>query len=152
MLKLKHSPPQQHTHAHSLTHTLLKLCFTFVLKSRAVCCWVSGLACERQSKYVTTHKAETAIAAVAGTTTTANLFCSLRKRSSSSAAAEGSPSRSAAVPAAAADSRHDSRVSLARVCVCVCSRDEQMLESKYRSQSRYAQVIVLAVIYLRGVC
>lgn len=120
MLKLKHSPPQQHTHAHSLTHTLLKLCFTFVLKSRAVCCWVSGLACERQSKYVTTHKAETAIAAVAGTTTTANLFCSLRKRSSSSAAAEGSPSRSAAVPAAAAaDSRHDSRVSLARVCVCV---------------------------------
>lgn len=131
-----------HTNTHSLTHTLLKLCFTFVLKSRAVCCWVSGLACERQSKYVTTHKAETAIAVVAGTTTTANLFCSLRKRSSSSAAAEGSPSRSAAVAAAVADSRHDSRVSLARVCVC--SRDEQMMKSKYRSQSRYAQEMVIS--------
>lgn len=148
MLKLKHSPPQQHTHIHTLipTHShIAKIVFHF--RVEVSCCLLLGFwfGCEMQSKYVTTHKAETAIAAVAGTTTattTGNLFCSLRKRSSSSAAAEGSPSRSAAVAAAAVSlSRHDSRVSLARVCAC--SRDEQMLESKYRSR---------VLKYLRGVC
>lgn len=109
MLKLKHSPPQQHTHIHTLipTHShIAKIVFHF--RVEVSCCLLLGFwfGCEMQSKYVTTHKAETAIAAVAGTTTatattTGNSFCSLRKRSSSSAAAEGSPSRSAAVAAAA---------------------------------------------------
>lgn len=118
------SPTTTHTHIHTLipTHShIAKIVFHF--RVEVSCCLLLGFwfGCEMQSKYVTTHKAETAIADVAGTTTattTGNLFCSLRKRSSSSAAAEGSPSRSAAV-AAAAISLSPWLARLFGACVCV---------------------------------
>lgn len=72
-----HTHTHTHTKARILLHmyakthrrgqTLLKLCFTFVFKSRAVCCSVSGFAVSVwKAKQICNYKAETA------TTTTAH--------------------------------------------------------------------------------
>lgn len=63
------SPTTTHTLIPTHSH-IAKIVFHF--RVEVSCCLLLGFwfGCEMQSKYVTTHKAETAIAAVAGTTTT----------------------------------------------------------------------------------